>query len=120
VRVADGEPGAECQLDFGYLGLLTDPVAGRQRKVHALIFTAVCSRHMFAWLSFTQTLAAVIAGCEAAWAFFGGVFKVLVPRQCLGDCRGRGCGEPAVHRGLAGLRPALRVRHRRRAGPLAS
>ena len=79
VRVADGEPGAECQLDFGYMGLLTDPVAGRQRKAHALIFTACYSRHMFVWLSFTQTLTAVIAGCEAAWVFFGGVFKVLVP-----------------------------------------
>src|SRR5215469_10944453 len=79
VRVADGEPGAECQLDFGYLGLLFDPVSGRQRKVHALIFTACYSRHMFVWLSFTQTLAAFIAGCEAAWIFFGGVFKVLIP-----------------------------------------
>jgi len=79
VRVADGEPGAECQIDFGYLGLLADPVTGRQRKAHALIFTACYSRHMFVWLSFTQTLAAVIAGCEAAWVFFGGVFKVLVP-----------------------------------------
>ena len=79
VRVADGEPGAECQLDFGYLGLLADPVTGRQRKVHALIFTACYSRHMFVWLSFTQTLGAFIAGCEAAWVFFGGVFKVLIP-----------------------------------------
>jgi hypothetical protein len=41
-------------------------VTGRQRKAHALIFTACYSRHMFVWLSFTQTLAAVIAGCEAA------------------------------------------------------
>jgi Mu transposase, C-terminal domain len=79
VRVADGEPGAECQLDFGYLGLLADPVSGRQRKVHALIFTACYSRHMFVWLSFTQTLAALVAGCEAAWVFFGGVFQVLIP-----------------------------------------
>ena len=47
--------------------------------VHALIFTAVYSRHMFVWLSFAQTLEAVIAGCEAAWAFFGGVFTVLIP-----------------------------------------
>ena len=46
---------------------------------HALIFTAVYSRHMFVWLTFSQTLAAVIAGCEAAWEFFGGCFKVLVP-----------------------------------------
>jgi hypothetical protein len=35
-------------------------------------------RHMFVWLSSTQTLAAFITGCEAAWGFFG-VFKVIVP-----------------------------------------
>ena len=79
VRVADGEPGVECQVDFGKMGLLYDPVAGRRRTVHALIFTAVYSRHMFVWLTFAQTLEAVIAGCEAAWVFFGGVFKVLIP-----------------------------------------
>jgi transposase len=79
VRVVDGEPGAECQVDFGRMGLLYDPVAGRRRTVQALIFTAVYSRHMFVWLSFSQTLEAVIAGCEAAWAFFGGVFTVLIP-----------------------------------------
>lgn len=79
VRVADGEPGAECQLDFGYLGLLADPVTGQRRKVHALIFTACYSRHMFVWLTFSQTLAALVAGCDAAWEFFGGVFHVLIP-----------------------------------------
>ena len=104
VRVADGEPGVECQLDFGYLGLLADPVSGRQRKVHALIFTARYSRHMFVWLSFTPDPGAFITGCEAAWAFFGGVFQVLVPGQRLGDRAGRGCGQPEVHRRLAGLR----------------
>lgn len=79
VRVADGAPGIECQLDFGYLGMLTDAADGRRRKVYALIFTAVYSRHMFVWLSYSQTLAAVIAGCQAAWEFFGGVFAVLIP-----------------------------------------
>jgi transposase len=79
VRVNDGEPGVECQIDFGQMGYLTDPETGRRRKVHALIFTAVFSRHMFVWLTYSQTLAAVIAGCEAAWAFFGGVFRVLIP-----------------------------------------
>jgi transposase len=79
VRVADGEPGVECQVDFAQLGLLTDPETGRRRRVHCLIFTAVLSRHMFVWLTYSQTQTAVIAGCEAAWAFFGGVFKVLIP-----------------------------------------
>jgi transposase len=79
VRVADGEPGAECQVDFGRMGLLFDPPAGRRRVVWALIFTACYSRHCFVWLSFRQTTADVIAGCEAAWVFFGGVFRVVIP-----------------------------------------
>jgi methylglyoxal synthase len=29
VRVADGEPGSECELDFGYMGMLPDLVTGR-------------------------------------------------------------------------------------------
>lgn len=79
VRVVDGEPGVECQVDFAQMGYLLDPETGRRRKVHALIFTAVVSRHMFVWLTHAQTLTAVIAGCEAAWVFFGGCFKVLIP-----------------------------------------
>jgi len=79
VRVADGEPGQECQVDFARMGLLCAPCAGRRRTVHALIFTAVVSRHMFVWLTFAQTLEAIIAGCEDAWRFFGGVFRVLIP-----------------------------------------
>ncbi len=48
----DGEPGHE--IDFARLGFLHDDT-GRRRTCHALIFTAVFSRHMFVWLSFTQT-----------------------------------------------------------------
>lgn len=79
VRVADGEPGAELQVDFGKMGLVFDAETGRQRVCWALIFTAVFSRHSFVWLSFRQTTADVIAGFEAAWAFFGGVFAVVIP-----------------------------------------
>ncbi len=79
VRVIDGEPGVECQIDFAQRGFLTDPDTGRRRRVHALIFTAGYSRHMFVWLTYAQTLSVVVAGCEAVWAFFGGVFRVLVP-----------------------------------------
>jgi transposase len=80
VRVADCEPGAEVQVDFGRLGLLTDESDGRRRRVvHGLIFTAVYSRHMFVYPTYRQTLTDVIAGFEAAWAFFGGVFAVVIP-----------------------------------------
>jgi transposase len=79
VRVADGEPGGELQIDFGRMGFLVDPTTKARRVVHALVFTAVFSRHLFVWLTHRQTLEDVIAGCEAAWAFYGGVFAVLVP-----------------------------------------
>ena len=79
VRVADGEPGVELQVDFGELGPMFDEEVGRRRKVWALVFTAAYSRHSFVWLSFSQDMVTVIAGFEACWAFFGGVFKVVVP-----------------------------------------
>src|SRR6266702_2895564 len=101
VRVADCEPGAECQVDFGKMGLLDDLQAGRRRVVHALIFTAVYSRHCFVWLSFRQDLAAVIAGCEAAWAFFGGVFKVLIPDNMAAVVERANALEPRLNRGFA-------------------
>ncbi|HSH58212.1 MAG TPA: IS21 family transposase [Acidimicrobiales bacterium] len=79
VRVADGEPGSELQVDFGKMGLVFDSETGRRRVCWALIFTAAYSRHCFVWLGFRQTTAATIAGFEAAWVFFGGVFKVAIP-----------------------------------------
>lgn len=79
VPVADGEPGQELQADFGRLGMITDVESGRRRLLHALVLTAVVSRHTFVWCTYRQTTEAVIAGLEAAWTFFGGVFAVLIP-----------------------------------------
>lgn len=79
VPVDDGEPGQELQADFGRLGMITDRDARRRRVLHALVLTAVVSRHTFVWCTYRQTTEAVIAGLEAAWAFFGGVFGVLIP-----------------------------------------
>jgi transposase len=79
VRVMDGEPGSELQVDFGRMGLLHDVTTGRRRVCWALIFTACYSRHMYVWLSFRQTVEDVIEGFEQAWELFGGVFKVVIP-----------------------------------------
>jgi transposase len=79
VRIADGQPGDELQIDFGRMGLIVDAVSGRRRVVYALIFTAGWSRHCFVWLSYRQTTEVVIDGCEAAWGFFGGVFRTVIP-----------------------------------------
>jgi hypothetical protein len=42
VRLADGAPGDECQVDFGRLGLVFDPATERCRVCHGLVFTACC------------------------------------------------------------------------------
>jgi hypothetical protein len=39
----------------------------------------VRSRYRFVYPAFQETTAEAIAACEAAWAFFGGVFAVLIP-----------------------------------------
>ena len=112
VRVADWEPGAEVQVDFGRLGLLTDAADGRRRVVHGLIFTAVYSRHTFVWPTYRQTLDDVIAGFEAAWAFFGGVFAVVIPDNMKAIVDRRRCHRPPK------LNDAFREMPRRVASPL--
>ena len=77
VRVEDPPPGVELQVDFGRLGLVAD--GERRRVCWALIFTACHSRHCFVWPTLSQTTEDVIAGFEAAWGYFGGVFPVVIP-----------------------------------------
>ncbi len=66
VRVNDGKPGDELQVDFGKLGRISDPDSGRQRDLWALIFTPVVSRFSFVWLTHRQTFDDVNAGFDAA------------------------------------------------------
>lgn len=79
VRIADCEPGAELQVDYGRMGLIPVPLTGKSRVAWALIFTSVYSRHMFVFLTFRQTLEATIEGFEQAWTFFDGIYKVVIP-----------------------------------------
>ena len=77
IPVVDGAPGEELQVDTGWVGWLT--LAGQKRRFRAWIFTAVRSRYRFVYPTFEETTARAIDACEAAWIFFGGVFKVLIP-----------------------------------------
>lgn len=79
VPIIDCAPGEELQLDTGWMGLLEPDESGRRRRFRAWIFTAVFSRHRFVWPCLPETTASAIEACEAAWAFFGGVFAVLIP-----------------------------------------
>jgi transposase len=79
VPVADCEPGAEVQIDTGWMTLLEPDLFGKRRRFKAWIFTSVFSRHRFVYPIFHETTESAIEACEAAWEFFGGVFKVVIP-----------------------------------------
>jgi transposase len=118
VRVADGAPGDELQIDFGRMGLLFDSETNRRRVCHALIFTPCVSRYSFVWLCFSQTMADVIEGCEAAWAFYGGVFRCIIPDNMSPVVDKANPTEPRLHQAFVEyaqdrgfLIDATRVRH---------
>ncbi len=77
IAVLEGEPGQELQVDTGTVGWLWGE--GGKRKLKAWIFTATRSRHRFVYPTLTETTADAIEACEAAWRFYGGVFRVLLP-----------------------------------------
>jgi len=78
VPVADCEPGAEIQLDTGWMTMLEPDVLGRRRRFRAWIFSAVRSRHRFVYPILHETTETAIEACEAAWEFYGGVFKAVI------------------------------------------
>jgi transposase len=80
IPIVDGEPGHELQVDTGWVGWLTlSQIPPLRRRFRAWIFTAARSRHRFVYPTFEETTARAIEACEAAWAFYGGIFKVLIP-----------------------------------------
>ena len=87
-------------LDFGRLGLIQDPETGRRRTAWALIVVLAHSRHSFVWPTFSQKLEDVIAGLEAAWAFFGGIPRYLVIDNFPAVVAGADALHPRLTRGL--------------------
>jgi hypothetical protein len=80
IPILDGEPGQELQVDTGWVGWLTLPlIPAKRRRFRAWIFTAVFSRYRFVYPTCEESTARAIEACEAAWQFFGGIFRVLIP-----------------------------------------
>ena len=49
VRIADTAPDEAAEVDFGRLGMITDPATGKRKVVWALIIVLSYSRHCFVW-----------------------------------------------------------------------
>lgn len=75
----DVPAGEEAQIDYGRLGMWTDPATGTRRRVDAFVMVLACSRHMFVFPVVKMDQTAWTAAHVAAFDFFGGVPRRLVP-----------------------------------------
>jgi transposase len=71
-------PGDEAQVDFGYAGLMYDPVRNKKRKSWAFIMTLSYSRHRFVRFVFHQDIPTWLDCHERAFAWFEGVPSRIV------------------------------------------
>jgi transposase len=72
-------PGTEGQVDFGYGGLLLDPVSGMPRRSWVFVVVLSFSRHQYAELVFDQRVETWLLCHVHAFTFFGGVPERMVP-----------------------------------------
>lgn len=77
VRV-EVDPGAEAQVDFGYVGKLLDLRTGKLRKAWAFVMTLSFSRHQYVEFVFDQTVETWLRLHRNAFGYFGGVPKRIV------------------------------------------
>jgi transposase len=76
MRLVDPPAGQMLEIDFMEIGVVQ--LGGQDVKLFALVCVAAFSRYAFVWPCLGLRLSDVIDGLEAAWAFFGGVFPVVI------------------------------------------
>jgi transposase len=79
IRLDDPPPGDEAQVDFFYVGRWQDRDAGKERRLYAFLMTLSHSRHTFLYPVLGEDSVAWLAAHVAAFTFFGGVPRRLVP-----------------------------------------
>ncbi len=72
------KPGVEAQVDFGYVGLIWDPVRKQWRKAWVFVMTLSYSRHQYVELVFDQTVTTWLKLHVHAFEYFGGVPQRIV------------------------------------------
>jgi len=72
VRI-ETSPGEEAQVDFGFAGLLIDPVTGEARRAWVFVMTLSWSRHQYAEFVFDQKVETWLRLHRNALTWLGGV-----------------------------------------------
>jgi hypothetical protein len=97
------DAGAEAQIDYGKLGMWTDPATGLRRTVWAFAMVLACSRYMFVRPVLSMDQASWTAAHVAGFAFFGGVPARLVPDNLRTGVDKPDLYDPKINRSYAEL-----------------
>lgn len=71
--------GAVAQVDFGYVGLVADPMTGEMRRAWVFVLVLGYSRHLYAEVVFDQTIGTWIDLHVRAFTALGGAPRAVVP-----------------------------------------
>ena len=99
----DPPPGQEAQVDYGYLGLWSDPKSETRKKLWAFVMILSHSRHMFVHVVHRTNQEAWIRGHVEAFAFFGGTPGVLVIDNLKAAVAKPDLYDPQINRGYEEL-----------------
>ncbi len=71
-------PGRQAQVDFGYVGMMSDPILQHERRAYAFVMTLSHSRYRFVRFVFRQDVETWIDCHIRAFEFFGGVPETIL------------------------------------------
>jgi transposase len=103
VRLDDPPAGEEAQVDFFYVGRWLDPELERTRKLYAFLMTLSHSRHQFLYPVLAEDGVAWLGGHVAAFTFFGGAPRRLVPDNLTAGVVKADRYDPRLNRAYGGL-----------------
>lgn len=99
----DPPAGEEAQVDYGLLGMWFDPMRGARRRVWAFVMVLAASRHLFVRPVLTMDQHAWNAAHVAAFTFFGGVPRRIVPDNLKTGVSKPDLYDPKINRAYAEL-----------------
>jgi transposase len=102
-------PGTEAQVDYGKLGVWTEPRTGRRVTVWAFVMVLACSRHMFVRPVLKMDQQAWSQAHVAAFGFYGGVPARIVPDNLATGVTKADLYDPKINRSYAELAEHYRV-----------
>jgi hypothetical protein len=102
-------PGQEAQVDYGKLGMWTEPRTGKRVTVWAFVMVLACSRHMFVYPVLKMDQQACSDAHVAAFGFFDGVPARIVPDNLATGVTKADLYDPKINRSYAELAEHYRV-----------